>query len=224
MPYSDDPRRLEEMIPYLEPIARGEDVRWPIKRGNANTVAFRIREALRIVVANKLRYPELAEYASDYKVRVVDAFTVEAIRRTPRKAQETIERLVEIPSVPIEVQVSRATVDADKEIIESAAKATSFTDRTNESLRALLGKQTPMSVTDAYRRYGKVRPTLHFPDAAMDDEELTQLFRWASHQTPPLMLMVHGAALTVSILDPMVAEFSWRPSEEALEELEEGGN
>lgn len=222
MPYSDDPKRLEEMLPYLEPLTRGENVRWPIKMGNANTVAFRLREAMRIASRNPERYPELAKYAPDYAIRVVNALTIEARRRTAvlGPAEQVIARTV-IEATPVEI-VHRP-VDSDDELIEAVKRNTTFTERASESLRALLGKQTPINVADAYRRYGRVRPTLHFPDANMDDEELTQVFRWASQHTPPLMLMVNDAALTVSLFDPMVAEFSWRPPQDLMEEVEDEG-
>ena len=211
MPYSDDKKRLEQMLPYLNSLAEGKDVEFRITRGSANTVAFRLREALRLARIYANEYQTLARYAGDYSIKVINSSIVRAVRRTPtleqsELAERTIEdvttrRIFEQTIDPVEAELGRSI----------GSKAAALEVARTESQKELLGAQTPVSIVDSYRRLGNIRPTLHFPEAGLDAAELEELWRWADEQTPRLMLMVAEPAVTVALYDPMAAEYRWRP-------------
>lgn len=207
MPYSDDKRRLEQMMPYLKRLAEGLDVEFRITRGSANTVAFRLREALRLARIYANEFPLLAKYAGDYSIRVVSQTKVVAHRRTPLLDVQTLEPLPasRVPEVltldPVEAELTRRI----------GAKGVELESLRTEAQKELLGAQTPISIVDAYMRLGGIRPTLNFPEAGLDDKELKELWAWADGHTPRLMLMVAEPSVTVALFDPMAAEYSWRP-------------
>jgi len=207
MPYSDDKKRLEQMLPYLKSLAEGKNAEFRVTRGSANTVAFRLREALRLARIYSNDYPMLAKYAGDYSIRVESSTLVLARRRTPlvetdvKAAEQLVEQPTQVSIDPVEADLARRI----------GAKASHLETIRAEAQKELLGAQTPVSIVDAYMRLGSVRPTLNFPDATLDDAELEELWRWADAHTPRLMLMVAPPSVTVALFDPMAAEYSWRP-------------
>ncbi len=216
MPYSDDRKRLEEMLPYMGALALGKNTEWTIARGNPTTVAFRIREALRIARLYPSEYPDLAKYAGDYAINTKVGNMVTARRRTPDMEAHVVEKpapympnIATQPSAPV-VQ----TIDVvEAHLVRTIGAKSNSMFEAQKSNHILQGKQTSLSVADVYRQLGEGKPTLHFPDAGLGKEELKELFFWAGNHVPPLMLLVDGIGLTVARFDAMVAEFSWRPDD-----------
>jgi len=215
MPYSDDKKRLVQMLPYLNSMAEGKDVEFKITRGNANTVGFRLREALRLARIYAHEYPALAKYAGDYSIRVENNTLVKAVRRTPMvSAVEMPKALPFEPPPPPRPAASESIDVVEAELIRTIGHSTSALEQLRaETHRDLMGTQTAITVVDAYMRFGAVRPTLNFPEAGLSEVELFELFKWADQHTPRLMLMVAEPSLTVALWDPMVAEYSWRPQD-----------
>lgn len=216
MPYSDDPDRLEQMLPYLGPLATGDEiVEWTIVKGNANTVAFRIREALVLARKYPLQYVDLARFAGDYAVSVLAGNKVRARRRTP-----TLHFSQLVPLPPIVPATTPPVVTQGREIdvvahslvrMAGTEEIQRFDIRRMDDL--LRGPKTPLAVVDIYRQSGRAKPTVRFPEANLTDAELYELFLWAGAQEPPLMLLVDDIALTVAVFDSLMAEYSWRPAD-----------
>lgn len=99
-------------------------------------------------------------------------------------------------------EAARLTATTSDGTLQSGAVAG---PRTNQ----LAGVQTALSVVEHWMRAQPSNDKFYFPEAELDEQELTKLFLWARPRR--LMLIVSGKALTLSPLDIHVAAVQWKP-------------
>ena len=213
MPYSNDVERLERMLPYLAPVAQGKNAQWKITAGSPNTVAYRIREALHIARLNPNSYPDLAKYANDYSISIVEGNTVRARRRTPQISppspvdnSESLSDLVD--RVEIDGNLLRKEPNVEPRAFDAPVQSMN-----SESTD---GQQTPDSIISMWNKHQGIKRTLYFPEAELSEKQLAELFLWAESQT--LMILVHEIAVTLAKKDPHLMDISYKPSQEFLKE------
>lgn len=81
------------MLPYLDPLLRGEQCDWTTEPNRSGWWAYKVREALHAASENADRFPELAAAHGTYKIEVTGS---RSVRATPRTAPVV---LVQSPSV-----------------------------------------------------------------------------------------------------------------------------
>ncbi len=221
MPYNIDRARLDAMLPYLAPLAQGvASAKWQVVRGSPNTVAYRIREALLIARSFPDEYPDLARYAGDYSISVVDGNHVQAKRKGPlivhtgSAALSTTEPVAG-PLGVVDLSALRRpplTISAPFSGIGGAELVGGFSTD---------GPQSPESIITLWEKGGSVKRTLYFPSPRLTSRQFAELWLWACSVTPKVMLMVNEAeeSVTVAQYDPQVAEFAWRPSDKIIDEI-----
>lgn len=214
MPYNTDPRRLEQLIPYLAPLAEGRpNVEWQVTHGSPNTVAYRIREALHIARLNPDKYPDLAKNAPDYAIAVKGPTTVTARRKTPVNFAAPVETLIVQPTPTQGQEVDLASLR--RQPVAFSAPYPTGSNANSVGTFATDGPQTPDSIIEIWSKGGSVKRTLFFPDARLNNRGMCELWLWAEKNN--VMIMAAESAITLAVYDPSVAEFSFKPSPAMLE-------
>lgn len=187
MAYSRSESTLKKMLPELQELALGRAQAWIVTQGTPHEWAYKIREALFIARIYKDKYPELAKAAESFTV-LVDGNRVDA-----RRARNTTEA-VALADVHTGINTG----------LELAGRSVSVS-----------GAQSPFTIIEAWRKSQPSNQPMNFPQAALTEEALGILYKWAQSWKPPLMLMVDGASVTVGPADHHVIQYAWRPAGEA---------
>lgn len=188
MGYSRSIRTLEKVLGDLADLAMGKPQAWIIQ-GDPKAVqdwAYKVREALFVAALYPQAYPSLANAAKDYTIEV-HGNRVEA-----RRARQTTEFAA----------AAGEGINTGQEIARRSVQTS--------------GKQTVFLIVDSWRKAQPTNDPMHFPQAALSQEELGLLYKWAQAWKPPLMLMVDGEAVTIGPADKHVIKYAWRPIEEEL--------
>ena len=178
----------------LDQLLRGQGCRWIVQPGEASKFAYKIREALYIARLYADDYKTLADAAANFTIEVVNPTTVQArLTKTPTEA--TILTAAPEPhgQPPVRSQAPTHGLDIARRPITTA------------------GQQTEFSIIDVWQKAQPSLDPIHFPDAALSNEQLERLWKWAEGRTPSLMIMVSGNGLTLSPIDEAVIEYAWRP-------------
>jgi hypothetical protein len=184
MAYSRSEETLKAMLPDLQELNLGRSQAWLVTQGTPHEWAYKVREALFIAKRYKDRYPKLAEAADLFSI-FVDGNKVEA-----RRARNTTE-------------VAAYSGAGINQGLELAGRSVSTS-----------GAQSPFTIIEAWRKSQPSNQAMHFPQAALSDEALAILYKWAQSWKPPLMLMVDGEAVTVGPADAHVVKYAWQPPDE----------
>ena len=190
MGYSTSTYTLDERIRSgeLDLLAKGQACTWIVSTGNASKFAYKIREALYIARAHADQYPALAQAADQYVIEVANASTVFA-RYTGANTEATV----------------LATGGS-----ENTATATHGLEKAGRAIQSN-GPQSQFTIIDTWRKAQPSNEPIYFPTASLDDEQLEQLWLWSQNHRPPLMLMVSGESVTVSLWNESVARYAWAP-------------
>ncbi len=192
MAYSRSPATLDAMIlsGQLSELAAGRGCRWRTPPNESHRHAYKVREALFIAALYPDQYPELATAAQKFTIEVTSSREVQA-----RLAKQTTEAATLATGIGQDGHVSPNTG------LEKAGRAI-----------ATAGPQSQFTIIDAWVKAQPNSDPMYFPQANLDEGQLTQLYNWATNCTPPLMLMVNGEAVTVSLVDRAVVQYSWHPA------------
>lgn len=178
----------------LANLEKGLPDKWKTAKDPVPTerLAFKIRECLYIAARYPKRFPALAKASENFAIHIVEDGLVEARWKTGRT-----ETGVQIWSSTQEGEVQGKIVSVTKHT-------------TAEELKNAWMEHLPSS------------DPLHFTQTLLSYDELVDLFTWATHRTPRLMLLVDESneKITVSLRDPSVQEFAWSPTTEPEEEEE----
>lgn len=191
MGYSTSTYTLDERIRSgeLDLLAKGQACTWIVSTGNASKFAYKIREALYIARIHADTYPALAKAADQYIIEVANASTVFA-RHTAANTEATI----------------LATGGS-----ENTGTPTHGLEKAGRAIQSN-GPQSQFTIIDTWRRAEPSSEPIHFPTADLDDEQLEQLWLWSQNHRPPLMLMVSGESITVSLWNEHVGQYAWKPT------------
>lgn len=185
MGYRNNPELVEQRMYLLEPLLSGENCYWSISpptRDEAENVAFKIREALRIARQWKNRFPDLAKIANEFSIHVVGPGRLEGRRKT-------------------HTRVETGELGAPTQGLEP------------------FGKEVPQDhlfsadqVIASWRLHQPSNDPLSFTHTALSYEEMVKLWTWCQAQVPKLVLLASDERLTVSLKDPTIEEFTWKPT------------
>jgi len=218
MPYNLDPKRLDQMLPYLAPLAAGKAVvEWSVLTGSPNTVAFRIREALHIARQHPVDYPDLAKVSFDYTIGV-DPVTrkVTAKRRGMLTALSMPDTTQAAPSAPAPAPIEMPDIST-RWLPKPAPSPFSLPQANSVGTFSTDGPQSTDRIITLWQEGGSVKRTLYFPEARLSETQLIELWLWADEAR--VMIMHAEPAVTLSAYNPQVVEYSWRPASEALEKF-----
>lgn len=197
MGYSRSTSTVRKILPQLQMLAEGKPCRWETLPGKAHRWATQVREALFIAARNAGEFPTLANAAQLYTIREVDDHTVVA------------ERTGNTP----EAVVRTEAWEQNKPPITPRQGMQPVTQTTLPS---------PRMASDIIAHWLRVQPTndiLSFPDAQLDDEEMTKLSNFMSTRTPAWMVLKSPteALITVAPDNTQIPrESKWPPVRSAV--------
>lgn len=207
MGYSRSESTLQQMLPYLQPLAEGRTFAWNIANRDGWRFAYKLREALYVALLNREKYPALAQAAERFSIRVMDqGYRVEAVAKRGGPTEATIRAA----SAGAAVNESPATIHGLGGL-----------QRTDIPT---VGLQTCVQVAASWFKQKPIQEPMFFTETSLPGEELKKLWQWARQQTPRLMFFVDATAktLTLSIAQDDVEEYSWKPAPapEPVEDLD----
>lgn len=189
MPYSTKVSRLQELLPMLGDLTEGRSQRWEVPEGQAQLLAYRIREALYIAALNAEAFPVLAKAAAQFKIQVISPTIVQA---TPKQAFQTeAVKLVEAGGG------ENATVVQG---LEPAGKPHELV--------------APSSATEVVGFWTEAQPSnskFTFPQHQLDLSELTKLYHWTLARG--WLMFVTPDNLTLVKTTKSLEDSSWHPSD-----------
>lgn len=180
MGYSTSIETLEKMLPYLEPLQKGEPCAWKVPSGQARSFSYKVREALFIASRNETKYPKLAEAKDLFRIREHGETTVIAELREPRSAEQ-----IEVD--PAELKVQGQNYEPSKRS----------------------GPQTAMSIIEHWSERGDLTK-MSFPQANLGQEDLGRLLKWAEAQELVFFVSPEGGiTVQPRGLDPKLDEVAF---------------
>ena len=167
----------------LHDLAEGKPCQWNTEPSPKKTrdLAYQIREALFAAEENAEIFPELAEAHRNFSIHVVEPGLVEA-RLKPAPAEVIVR-----PVTPIH------GVGAWGHPVNPA------------------GVSTADEVIEAWVAHLPSNDPLHFTESDLEVAELVKLYEWTQEWKPRLAILVSGDKLTLSLRDPEIEEFTWKP-------------
>lgn len=184
MGYSTSTVTIENRAHLLGSLQEGKPCRWRTEPGNENHLAYQIREALHVAKLHPEEYPGLARASKEFSIEIAGRGMVRA-----RKLSEEPDTLV---------------VDATKpEEIEEVAKDEPLTEH---------GPQTALSIIQIWLDVQPFNGKLVFPEAQLDPDSLTKLYRWT--QKKELLLFASESGTTLMPDDGEIdPDLAWNPSD-----------
>lgn len=213
--YSKNPATAEKLLPLLQPLAEGNLCTWQTEEGQAEHLAYKIREALYI-----------ARLFKDRNERIVLKTPLDGPSGEFRWQQA--DKMVAIARMAERVRIvttSRSTVEARlqkgaPEALVIAGGATPNQGYENPGRSVVtLTRQTVRTIQDAWQAMQPSNTPLHFPHAKLSYEELSELFAWA--ESFGLILLESDGALTIQRKTIDLEPFKWSPLPAAEDEAEE---
>lgn len=197
MGYSTSKVTLEKLLPYLDPLKKGEPTVWTVKDMTAKQFCYKIREALSIVRRYPEDYPELAKFAPHYTITEIPGTNSVKASLKPEV------------SVLVDGSIAVQTV--------STAALTKKPGADSSVVGELKGVQTPLALVEAWARRGSA-PRLLAPQAGLSSADLSKLYAWAQKQNPVVLLFVtpSGGVSLRQTTDCTASEcqLAWTPEDE----------
>jgi hypothetical protein len=186
MPYSKNPDRLVQLLPFMTHLIEGQDCFWNVegRKVTPETLAYRLREALYIGRLYKDRFPRVAAISDDVTIEI-DGFRVIA------KHGRTLHVPMPQPMQDYAAQQQSYVFERQPAPMEIRYSL--------ETIGALWSKRTQ----------GKVNLPMYTPS----NEELVSLYEWGLTQSPPVMLMPSDNSLTLIEHDEELDGMNWTPAE-----------
>jgi len=187
MPYSTNPDRLVQLLPYMAHLIQRRDCFWNLegRKVTAQVFAYRIREALTIARLHPDKFPQVAAIADDVVVEV-DNHCV-------------LAKFGKVLNAPLPQSIADYAAQQAQFASERPFVAPMQIRYTLETVSALWAKRQGSSV--------------NLPAYIPTNDELLRLYDWASVQEPPVMLMPSDAALTLVAHDDELEGMNWTPDE-----------
>lgn len=192
MGYSTSKQTLEDFRHQLTYLEQGKEQVWLTEVGKAGYIAYKIRECLYIARLYPTEYPQLAAAAENFTVEVVAPNKVQA-----RAAGNPTQAVI----------MTQGAGEHPKESVTHGLE-----DPRRRAGLATAGPQTSFSIIEVWKKAQPSNDPIYFPDAALDEEQLTLLYNWTQNRTPKLMILVDDAALTLGPVDEDIAQFAWSPA------------
>lgn len=188
MPYSKNPDRLVQLLPFMSHLIERQDCFWNVagRKVTPQVLAYRIREGLYIGKLYKDRFPQVAAIADDVSVEI-DGDRV--IARFGRILQVPLPQSMQ-DYAGVQTQLAALRTQPEPMAIRYSL----------ETIAALWAKRTSN---------GKVNLPMYTPS----DAELQQLYEWGQQQSPVVMLMPADTALTLCEYDEELEGMNWTPDE-----------
>jgi hypothetical protein len=200
MAYVKNEGAVESIRPSLALLEAGQQCTWENPPEGTANFAYKVRQALAYAAAHAALYPALAEAYARFEIR--DRGT-----RVEAKFRVRPATVTPAPTSGPQYRETSSLHSIHTLSLESVPVPLSMP-------LTVTGPQSHFTIIETCTRTpGSV---MNFPDATLDSEALTKLYRWAKLQQPELMLMAEPSimGLTVSPIDPEVEEFQWRPEGE----------
>lgn len=187
MPYSTNPDRLVQLLPYMAHLVQGQNCFWNLegRKVTAQVFAYRIREALTIARLHADKFPQVAAIADDVVIEV-DNHCV-------------LAKFGKVLNAPLPQSIADYAAQQAQFASERPVVAPMQIRYTLETVSALWAKRQGTSV--------------NLPAYIPTNDELLRLYDWASVQEPPVMLMPSDAALTLVAHDDELEGMNWTPDE-----------
>lgn len=148
--YSKSPRAVQRMLHHLDLVQQGRTCAWTVPYGEADSFAYKIRNALFAAKLHEEQFPALAARAGQFRILTVSPMRVEAVL-APEPTEAEVEVLGATPSAYVGGHPEQHPGPISVELIQSTWQA----------------------------RQPDAAP-LYFPGAALSGEDLTRLFEWAT--------------------------------------------
>lgn len=200
--YSKNPLTAEKMLPLLGPIIAGQLCTWETEVGQADHLAYKIREALYIARLYRDRWSAGALHATAQNPD--ELWKAEALLSISRMA-ERVRIVVTSPST-VEARLQKGVPEAM--VLTGGGAPMQGYENPGRSV-VTITKQTVWSIQEAWRAQQPSNTPLHFPNASLSYDELVQLHAWA--EPLGLLLFVVDGALTVQRKSLDLVEYAWQP-------------
>lgn len=191
MPYSKNPDRVIQLLPWLSYLLEGKDCFWDLtgRAVNAQTFAYRVREALHISKTARLdnsdlQFPDLAAVADNVVIEVDE------------EKQKVYGRFGNVLNVSLPAPITALAERSPQLNMAPLAKAVVYSI---ETIKMLWAK----------RQGNKINLPMYTPDGEM----LTRIYEWAQSLDPRVMLMPSDDALTLIVSDPELEGMDWTPAD-----------
>lgn len=188
MPYSTNPDRVRQLLPFFTHLLEGRDCYWNLtdRKVTAQAFGYRMREALHISKSARtdpnglLLFPALAAIADQVKIRV-EGDRVYGIFQDKLDGVELSQSLEDLPP---ETAPSVALRPTNYSIVV---------------LEALWNKRQGASV--------------YLPMYVPDTDALSRLYEWGQRQNPVVLIMPTDNATTLIEYDEDIVEAAWTPDD-----------
>lgn len=192
MGYSESRKTLDKIRPMLVNLESGKGDIWRTAPGQtARSLAYKIREALRIAALHPETYPQLAAAAKVFKIQIVDHSRVQAV---------LTDRQTGLPGFSEGGVVIHGLEDAAASPLK------------------VMGQQSAARIIEHIINTQTIQPTnsqFSFPEARLSREEKIRLHNWCRKQTPPWIMLVADDAITVSRKSRDITEdLGWSPEDD----------
>ncbi len=185
MAYSINPELVEQRREEfdLDSLAQGAK-RWkitPPDGPSTRRAVYRIREALYIAQMHPERFPLIAQAADKYSIHYIEPGVIEA-------------KLKHSPSVETQGVATHGggNLPWGKEL-------------------ATVGPTKADECIDAWQKHLPSSDPVNFPNTTLSDEELQQLWTWATRRNPRLMILVGAGTVTLSLRMAEMDTYAWSP-------------
>jgi hypothetical protein len=189
MSYSVNPIVVHNSRALLKKIEKGQEDWWECEPDPQSTrkFAYKIREALYCARRHPSLFPKLAKSAELFSIVEAGDGRVEAKFKAGKTA-------------------SSGSTDTPTHGLEPQGKAV-----------PTVGMHNAEQIIQSWKDHLPSNDALHFTQTNLDEIQLASLYEWTRTWQPKLMILVGDQTLTVSLYDPSVKEFTWRPTLAAAE-------
>lgn len=189
MGYSKSKATLDKFRPFLEQVEKGGFPAWDVKEGQADKLAYRIREALYIARLYPEAYPELARVSAGIRVVVTSPSHVE------------IKAAVGTPEAVLLADPGESAL-----AVQGIANA-------EKPVATQQQNMTAEQVIEAWKGQQPSNSKLTFPYANLEPAELLKLHEWSSKLTPPWLMLEFDGKLTLQPWSRDIADLAWSPGD-----------
>ncbi len=188
MPYSNNPDRVRQLLPFFKHLLEGQDCYWNLtdRKVTARTFGYRMREALYISktavdpATKQLLFPDLAAIADQVRIKE-EGERVYGIFQDKLDGVELSQSLGELPPD------------------EAPSVALRPTNYSIVVIEALWNKRQGASV--------------YLPMYVPDNDALSRLYEWGQRQQPVVLIMPTDNATTLVEYDEDIVEAAWTPDD-----------
>lgn len=210
MAYSTSRLTVQRLRPRLKRLEQGHECRWVVKKGRANSFAYKVREALYIASQHYPKeFPALARAARLFEISTSQGYIVYARRK---QDGEVTDSELQIRAQLDEPPMSEPDVPVQPEEYEELAAHAEETAAEQGDVVVHDGHQTQFSIINRWLE-APLSVRMNFPQAVLDESALAMLFKWTEKQTPKLMIVCSPGdpGIVIAPYDEEMEDFRWKP-------------